>query len=716
MKTQEEIRTVETSQVFKEYTFGVKEENLAHIFKVLRSQLYSNKPKALLSEYCANAYDANIMAGNGDVPIEVTLPNSFEPVLKIKDRGVGLSENDVKEIYVSYGASNKRNSNLVAGNLGLGSKSGFAYGDNFLVVSYYNGTKTTYNAFLDPSEVGRIAVMAQEPTKEPNGVEVIIPVKPQHYETFKNVAAEIFKYYKVQPIIKGVTNFIVAKDITTGVVGNNWAYNGVGHSTLVMGVYGYSIDTYALEEELSEDQLACLRAGFTVECNMGDAKHNASREALEYLPLTINTIKTRVNEILAELPAMLIQRLSAAKNIFEAHQVYYEFFKKGNAVGNRLSGILKDKLVFNNILINDSYVDFQNKPEISVSRWHMKSGRRSYNQKLSSDYIKYIEKKPKTLLIVNDLGDENIKPRIQVLMDKRDSQNNRIYDDIYVFSFKNITTTDAVTKAVTITNGEKVFEDYTLLPVAEIEKISATAKPPRQPRTVSSSGINNQLKNTKKAFKFNPTHSQSFGWNKSAAWDITDVDLNGTGVFVTISHYSATDSIYDSPTKIGKALAKLEELGIKCELYGIKEKLVGELKGDWTTFTDFIKKSITNYIKTNNIESKLADFNALNEITAPINKLVLKVNDLSENSPYKKFIEIHNAAKAGVGKIKDEIQIINFFGTGLVTASKSDKSELIKLSQECAKRYPLLSCIQEYCASGNDLANYILAIDLMNDI
>ena len=56
-----------------------------------------------------------------------------------------------------YGESTKRGTNEQIGQLGLGSKSAFAYGDNFIINSYVKGTKTTYNAFIDPSDVGQIS-------------------------------------------------------------------------------------------------------------------------------------------------------------------------------------------------------------------------------------------------------------------------------------------------------------------------------------------------------------------------------------------------------------------------------------------------------------------------------------------------------------------------------------------------------------------------------
>jgi hypothetical protein len=67
------------SDNFKSVSFGIKQDGLAHIFGVLRNQLYSDKILAVIREYSANALDANVEAGS-DKPIVVTAPNSLDPV------------------------------------------------------------------------------------------------------------------------------------------------------------------------------------------------------------------------------------------------------------------------------------------------------------------------------------------------------------------------------------------------------------------------------------------------------------------------------------------------------------------------------------------------------------------------------------------------------------------------------------------------------------
>ena len=80
-----EKNLIDSRGVQDSVSFCIKKDGLAHIFNVLRNQLYSDPETATLREYACNAVDANVEAGNGDRPIEITLPSVISPTLKIRD-------------------------------------------------------------------------------------------------------------------------------------------------------------------------------------------------------------------------------------------------------------------------------------------------------------------------------------------------------------------------------------------------------------------------------------------------------------------------------------------------------------------------------------------------------------------------------------------------------------------------------------------------------
>ena len=248
MITTSKQTTLKQSDDFQSVSFGIKESGLSHIFNVLRNQLYSDKVLAVIREYSTNAVDAHIEVGKADTPIKVPLPTQMTPEFKVRDFGRGLTENQVSEIYAMYGESTKRGTNEQIGQLGLGSKSAFAYGDNFVINSFVKGTKTTYNAFIDPSDVGQISKIHSEKTDENDGIEIVIPVKSDDYDEFYHKATKLYKYFKVVPEVRGANQEQLKDDLKRDeiVVGkDNW--NLVkGESYAVMGNIAYPLNYSAL--------------------------------------------------------------------------------------------------------------------------------------------------------------------------------------------------------------------------------------------------------------------------------------------------------------------------------------------------------------------------------------------------------------------------------------------------------------------------------------
>ena len=131
--------TLQSRGIESSVKFGIKASGLHHILGILRNQLYSDKILAVLREYTTNAVDAHIMAGCPERPVEVSLPTKLNLLFKVRDYGPALSDEEIQDVYAFYGESTKRTSNDVTGMLGIGSKSAFAYGDNFVINSYLDG-------------------------------------------------------------------------------------------------------------------------------------------------------------------------------------------------------------------------------------------------------------------------------------------------------------------------------------------------------------------------------------------------------------------------------------------------------------------------------------------------------------------------------------------------------------------------------------------------
>lgn len=276
--------------------------NSAKAFNILSSGLYANKIKAIIRELSCNAVDSHTAANKSDVPFEVHLPNALEPHFSIRDFGTGLSHDQVTNIYTTYFESTKTDSNAFIGALGLGSKSPFSYTDNFTVTAIKDGRKGIYSAFINGEGVPSIALMMEEQTDEPAGVEIKFSVNDRYdYSKFRDEAQSVYKYFKLQPTVTGVPDFEVPKieyeteNVIPGVnVRVSRGYRS-DRSVAIMGNIAYPIDVP------NPEQLGQLRnmldCGLEIQFAIGEVDFQASREGLSYIPQTIESIKKKLEAV-----------------------------------------------------------------------------------------------------------------------------------------------------------------------------------------------------------------------------------------------------------------------------------------------------------------------------------------------------------------------------------------------------------------------------------
>ena len=305
------LREVTSSGVAASGEFGISLNDSAHIMTILRDTLYSDKVLAVLREYSSNAWDAHKVVGKGDVPIEVTLPETLDPTLSIRDFGPGLSQEDVFTIYTQYGASTKRGDDNSVGMLGIGCKSAFAYSDSFTITSWHASEKKTYVAVLDPSERGIINLLNTEPCKtEETGVLIQIAVKPEDYVEFEIKAQQLFRFYNPLPKINTKIPELPPNQskfkngILFGEPGTNNFYHREGW-TAVMGCVPYRIDL----SQLSGIASYLRNLSGLVYFDIGEVQINASREGLKYNDNTKAKLVEKVNALIDEFVSSTLKRL-----------------------------------------------------------------------------------------------------------------------------------------------------------------------------------------------------------------------------------------------------------------------------------------------------------------------------------------------------------------------------------------------------------------------
>lgn len=197
---------VSRSDDFQSCKFDIKD--VTTILKILRSRIYTNPLRTMIQEIISNARDANIEAGTPDVAVQVFTPDGECNDLVISDNGIGITPQRMNEVYVNYGSSSKRNSDVETGGFGLGAKSPFAYTDmyNIETVSVESDgvkRKRLYCAFIDETQNGDLNCVTVDDSSEPTGTKVRIPIQPEDFGKLKDHIRGICKYWSVVPVVNG---------------------------------------------------------------------------------------------------------------------------------------------------------------------------------------------------------------------------------------------------------------------------------------------------------------------------------------------------------------------------------------------------------------------------------------------------------------------------------------------------------------------------------
>jgi hypothetical protein len=335
---------VDQSQVFKIKT-------TAQAFKILSSNLYSNKIRAIVRELSCNAIDAHKMAKNPNQFV-VHLPNDFEPYFSVKDFGTGLSETDVFELYTSYFESTKSQSNDFIGALGLGSKSPFSYVDSFTIESIYEGEKKDYSAYISETGVPTISLLNTIHCSDHNGLEVKIPVDDSDYRKFKQEAEIVFYAFPQTPTIIGVKDFIDYKEFekTESLMthsGKGWRFLRSMPRSISNGPYAsqgsinYPINTDIIIENCDNEIMQnkvyfVLHNNIIIDFPLGSLDIAASREEVSYDTKTIKTIKSRIIEIYDEFVKDFTNEINN-RSLYNAINYYRSNIMYGVNNGRRLS-------------------------------------------------------------------------------------------------------------------------------------------------------------------------------------------------------------------------------------------------------------------------------------------------------------------------------------------------------------------------------------------
>jgi hypothetical protein len=295
------------------------------------TNLYSNPSKAVFREYVSNALDSHVKAGVS-TPIEITLPNGsdFEPTFIVKDFGVGLSKQEIVDIYSRYGSSTKRDSNTQIGAFGLGAKSALALTDRFDVVTVKDGVRVEFFVKKNGQGVGVVHFVDEAPTTLPNGVEVRVPMNSRRAADIVDLSKKFFVTWKpntvkVDGVINSETIYNSDDFISVSSAGSDFAWvgtksdggygSGLDKINFLVGGIVYNISTRSLGNEVSDklgwsspiakafsEIVKSNSSEIFINLPIGSVELTPSREEMMFTDRTVNTLLAVIKDFVSLVP------------------------------------------------------------------------------------------------------------------------------------------------------------------------------------------------------------------------------------------------------------------------------------------------------------------------------------------------------------------------------------------------------------------------------
>ena len=602
----QKTHTLVRSHDFEESEFGIDQEDISFVIDLLRNQIYSNKPLAVIREYTTNAIDAHAEVGKPDLPVKVTLPTKFEPTFKVRDYGTGLTDEEIRNLYTRYCKSTKRNSNAFTGQLGIGCKAGFAYGDNFGVISYNNGTKNSYNAQIDESSKGKIILMDSSPTTEKDGMEIVISVADNDVDTFREESLKLFRYFKLTPDIKNLGEDKI-EEKSVALSGECWKlyeeegngssysyyhrqrnYGSRNQTIAIMGNIGYPIDHNSIQNLDGKYQDILCLDNLWVEFDIGELNISPSREGLEYTKRTQQAIKDKIEVIKTDLEKIAQEKLGDASDYYEAKCNYASIV---NSLPYSIQEVLKGSFKWKGInidspVINKPRTDWQT-PEITIRHyWKEDDSANTDGFKVKSKLVDRFTCHKDNLLAINDCpSNHGLALKARTLFKENSDANN-----VYMIWFR-----DSAWK-------KKFYDEHEFNKVDD-NRINYFSKVDKSKSGyVSAGGASKLGAGSRQHVKMFQLKDDGENRTDQNNWDDLDKDDVPTeGIYVPILRYGIVDAtdkkVMDTMDIVNFLKSSVVKDKLQIKVYGVRRKDVEKLDDSkWTHFKVWLKQNLDKVI------------------------------------------------------------------------------------------------------------------------
>lgn len=285
------------------------------LFDVLFEKMYSNPLRTACQEYLCNARDTMRACGKEKTPVEVII-NTRDSYFVVKDRGEGITEDRMNEIFLWVGRSTKRESNKYTGSYGLGGKLAFALASSFLINTNVNGFHYEYCAYVNAESQRALTLLSKRELNpdEENGTEIRIPVRSDQINQVEPYVREIAQWWNPTVVILGRPVIPHIKPLFSG---NGWVIldpkdlNRMDRKPLCIcdGIpfYGNIPSSYDIHVPYSVIPVF----------KTGEIQLPANRENVHWCDLTVNGFKEKIANFYKEYKVHLEKDLNGLNNWHE---------------------------------------------------------------------------------------------------------------------------------------------------------------------------------------------------------------------------------------------------------------------------------------------------------------------------------------------------------------------------------------------------------------
>lgn len=586
MKLESSKKFGKASNTISEYQFGIGNTTL--VLEYLRDHIYKNPIMALTREYASNARDAHREVGTPDIPIEITLPNSWNPAWECKDFGPGISPERMEQVFTKFGNSSKRDSNEQTGAFGLGAKSGWAYADTFTVTTIHEGTKYHYSAILDGGS-GKMVLLSKEETSEPSGTIIAVPVATDDFDSFHSYTMMATSFWDVKPTLKGITPAPEFVSLNIKFSGKGWKLNNkknarelphLGDRSLaIVDGIPYHIEKYSIDG-LTYDEQDILECSLYLMFEVGDLDLAPSRDNLRYTAKTQSLVKARLREAMRDLESQIKDKISTAQSYYDAAMVYH-------AVTTSLPRSIHDFIstpVWNSLPVKTSIrISNDIGPHVKMISYKP----HSYNETGISacrTNTTTCPLKEDTLVLFNDEEKNVSRKAIALLLEDK----NNPYTQIDIIS--------CPTKSKWGTTPSYTFDVFDRFRIQKLSNFNL----PKPPKVKSSGGGGRPLvaDGNIMAYSLNKSYS-------SSKIDITCIELeNKEGVYIEVDYKTKTFTSEGKHICDWSQISEFQTL-IGEKIYGFTETRVKKLASGWRPLKDVLKEKVEERLQNYSLDELL---------------------------------------------------------------------------------------------------------------